>query len=50
MIRNNGGIVYTMENDLYDLSKMKEADTFVLDGMKYGINSGKITLVGAVKL
>ena len=42
MVRKNKGSIHTMEDDLLNLFELKETDTFILDGIKYIIENGRI--------
>lgn len=44
LVRKNGGSIHTMEQDLYNLARLQEGQSFELDGYKYTIRNGHITL------
>jgi hypothetical protein len=46
MIRKNRGSIHTMEQDLYDLSRLKEGQSIELDGINYIIKNGVFTVAG----
>lgn len=41
MIRTNGGSIHTMEDDLYQLSKLNNGEKIVIDGIEYEMKYGK---------
>lgn len=44
MVRENGGSIHTIEEDLYDLAKLMEGETIDLDGLTYQIKNGHFQL------
>jgi len=47
MVRKNGGSIHTMEQDLYDLSGMRDGEIIELDSNKYQLKDGQFILLSA---
>ena len=44
MVRENGGTLHTIEEDLLELAKVNEGESVTINGVKYTIKSGKFVI------